>query len=131
MLSGNVLHQFRYAHPALAEHSDDAVEGIARAAAEEHGLTVFDERYGEKRFLVLFQRCPALLAADARTTCGISSACSGMGSLTVSCTPSLACSCMSADWSLRLGVSILGLLPKKSCNAASMLWLLKSFFILV
>ena len=44
MLPGDVLHQPRHAHPALAEHADDAVKGIARAAAEEHGFTVFDGR---------------------------------------------------------------------------------------
>ena len=37
MVAGNVLHQSRHAHPATAEQADDAVEGIACVAAEEHG----------------------------------------------------------------------------------------------
>ena len=66
-----------------------------------------------------------------RTTCGVSSVCSGIGSVACSFMTPPACSCVSASWRSRLGVPILGLLPKKSCNTASILWLLKSFFILV
>ena len=52
MLPCDVLHQSRHAHPALAEHADDAVKGVARAAAEEHGLAFFDDRNGKECFLV-------------------------------------------------------------------------------
>ena len=55
MLPGDVLHQSRHAHPAFPEHADDAVEGVARAAAEEHGLAVFNGRNGEERILVFLQ----------------------------------------------------------------------------
>ena len=44
-----------HAHLSPAEHADDAVKGIARAAAEEHGLAVFDGRNGKKGLLVFLQ----------------------------------------------------------------------------
>ena len=65
------------------------------------------------------RRCLPLMR---RTTCGVSSVCSGIGSLAIAifcCTASLACSCVSAGCGSGFGVSILGLLPKKSCNVAS------------
>lgn len=55
MLQGDVLHQSRHAHPAFTKHADDAVESIARVAAEEYGLAVFDGRNGKEDFLVFLQ----------------------------------------------------------------------------
>ena len=77
------------------------------------------------------RRCLPLMR---RTTCGVSSTCSGTASPACSSTTSLAFSgyfFVSVGCVSGFSVSILGLLPKKSCNVASILWLLKFFFILV
>ena len=105
MLPGDVLHQSRHAHLSPAEHADDAVKGIARAAAEEHGLAVFDGRNGKEGLLM------------RRTTCGVSSVCSSIGSLAIAiscCTASLACSCVSAGCGSVFGFSGAIVPPMKS-----------------